>query len=257
MSLPLTDDMTMMRSTALPPGGQETGEMIMTTRFKTFASCLATVVAACGVAPSASHAAISYQYMTDVTALSLLPGQTGSVNLYLVETVTDGTTSRLATEDGLSSAYVGVTYTPPATPLASPTTIFSVAANVGDFNDIAGPDQFVAGDHASGFIREYVDIAQPTGPAGVLLSPGVRQVFLGSVVVLGGSSGGTTTFTVADDPITNDTVTIDGYATPIDAGSITPASFDVTVLVPEPASVVTGGVMVLYAITLRRHRSGR
>jgi hypothetical protein len=190
--------------------------------------------------------------MTDVTAMSLLPGQTGSVNLYLVETVTDGSTSRLATEDGLSSTYVGVTYAPPVTPLASPSTIFSVAANVTDFNDIAGPDEVVAGDHTSGFIREYVDIAQPTGPAGVVLSPGVRQVFLGSVVVVGGSSGGTTTFTVGDDPVTNDTVTISGFANPIDAGAIIHASFDVNVLVPEPASVLLAGIIALYPLAGRR-----
>lgn len=233
--------------------------MTMSTQPKMFTLSLALAVACAGLAgvgSSAVQAAVSYKYATDITALNLLPGESGSVNLYLVETTTDSSTSRLANESGLSSAYVGVTYVPPGVPLASPSTISSISADTAIFNDIAGPDEIVAGDHLSAFVREYVDIAQPTGPSGTLIGPGIRHVFLGTVVVLGGNSGGTTTFQVGDNPITDDTVTIDGYANPLDAGgAIAPATFTVTIPVPEP-TIGTACILLapgLMAARRRRH----
>lgn len=233
--------------------------MTMTKQLKTLTLSLVAAAVFCVPFGSTTTAfgAVTYKYATDVTALNLLPGQLAAVNLYLVETTTDASTSQLVSESGLSSAYVGVAYvTPPGSPLASPSTINSIAANVSLFNDIVPPDAIVAGDHTSAYIREYVDIAQPTGPTGDAdpAAAGVRQVFLGTVVVLGGTSGGTTTFRVGDDPVTDDTVTVDGYLTPLDASAaIAPASFTVTIPIPEPtaAAVVT---LISCVATARRRR---
>jgi hypothetical protein len=179
----------------------------------------------------------------------------------LVETVTGASVSRLVSEEGLSSAYVGVAYVPAPSPVVGHATITGLAANTADFNDIAGPDLAVAGDQNSGYVREYVDIAQPTGPSGTVVGAGVREVFLGSVTVVGGSSAGVTTFQVADDPVTNDIVTIDGYATPLDApvggvSAIAPATFTVTANVPEPITALPAVAVLLGLMRNRPSRRG-
>ena len=194
---------------------------------------------------AAAQAAIDFRYATDLDAITLMPGETASVSLYLVETTTAGTESRLVAESGLSSASVGVYYVPPSTPLASPATVRAIAANSVEFNDPAGAQELVSPDYASATLREFVDIFDPSGPTGTPGSiPGVRTVFLGTATIQAGNSEGVTTFSIADIPVTNDTVTIDNFASPLDP-LILPATLSVTVLVPEPASAAALGLFVL------------
>lgn len=211
---------------------------------------LMTAVAAAAWLAPAAHAAIQFNYATDVASVTLAPGETRSVALYLVETVTGGTPSRLATEDGLSSASVHVAYVPSA--LADPSFIGSISANTTDFNDPVAPEEFVAGDSRSAHIREYLDISAPSGPMGTD-SAGVRQVLLGTVTVVGGLSDGVTTFEVRDIPVTNDTVTVSGFAAPLDP-DILSTSFSVTVVVPEPASVLTCATLTAGLLAARKRR---
>jgi hypothetical protein len=166
------------------------------------------------------------------------PGAPVTVDLFLVEHVTNGTPSRLVAEHGLSSSAYNVAVDLPTSSFAGHSLVTSVSANTTDFNEPLGPELFVAADHDSAHVRQLVDIAQPTGPVGADDGAGSRSVYLGSVTVTAGPTPGTTTFLIADIPGTEDTFTIDLSASDAVDPAIAPTSFQVTVLVPEPAFFV-------------------
>lgn len=194
--------------------------------FKT-TSCF-TVAAACSMS---AWADVTYSYGVSTSLLELAPGATGEVELYLIETTTGDSISRLVDEDGLNSAQVSVLLT--GTAPSDPAILTDAIANESEFNDLFGPTIGISPTSVS--IYEVLDIEELTGPTGTDLGGGVRSVLLGSVTITAGSVvGETTSFSVEDDGLFDDTVTLLGID-PIDP-LIAATSFDVTV-VPEPASL--------------------
>lgn len=217
--------------------------------FRSVAIAAAVTLAAFGGGRTASGAVI-YTYVADVSNVTLSPGQVSSISLYLVETTTGGSTSALVSEEGLFGSYVDVTYLPGVPSLASPSFISGLSPNTTDFNDPSSPESSLS--PAFAYLRQITDVLAPSGPTGTEISPGVRQVYLGSVTVTGGTSGGVTTFRVGDDPAHNDTLTFDGAA-PIDVTpGIVSTTFTVTIPVPEPTAAAMVWLLGCAAITRRR-----
>src|SRR3954465_11387848 len=137
-----------------------------------------------------ARASTSYSYVTDVPQISLQPGQTGSVKLYLLETLSAGSSSIINTDGGLSRASLRIRREPSAP--AGSATLGALTYNSTDFSGASMPP--------AGGVQSPTEIAfTETGPL-VGDSPktgnsggnpaNVRQgaVYLGSVQVIGGTN---------------------------------------------------------------------
>lgn len=237
-------------------------------KFAALSAVAALGFAACGSA----NAAVVYSYVTDQNSYNA-SGPTVTVNLYLKETLTDGSTSFLATDNGLSAFAVLVKQSANGLP-PSASFISSVATDATDFPLFNGPStsfKSAAGDRAQ--LGGSIDVAATMGvePGNVggtvagntVASPSIaNEIFLGHIVVTVGQ--GVTTFTVgALDPVNGtNTVTkanvfdldtgLDGDGNPVTSYTgvgTTTTSFTVS---PEPASLGVFAVGGLLALRRRR-----
>ena len=200
--------------------------------------CLASLICLSLADNTVARGNYAYQYLLSQPSYTTAPGGSVLVGVSLQERVTDGSTSRLAT-DGLFSAGVRVTFGSgsAAQVLAATDITFNSA-----FNSTFQTRIVNAGVSAE--LTESVDFASPA-LLGSALGGGVYQVFLGSFrFTVGSVAGQTTTITAVDIPGMTDTLTGAGLA--LDA-LIQPASATITTTsnvatVPEPASLILLGL---------------
>lgn len=214
----------------------------------------------------------SYFYKADQNSYTVAPGNNLTVNLFLQEVNSDGSTnSLLADEHGLSYAGVSVQMFSGS----NQTTITSASPNTGipptGFDD---PSSTATVNANSATITENTD-GVPFGSdiVGVEAGPqvnGVSQVFLGTVTIHASSvPGQTTVFTAGvanpdfGSTLTNDSAyDLDDNSDPLNpAGSGTlyssaaPTNFRITTT-PEPTSLALFALAAL-ALTKRPGREGR
>ncbi len=207
-----------------------------------------------------ANATVMYSYVSDQANYSVLYGQTVTVNVYLKETLTQGSTSLLnsAHENGLYSASFAVTAA--SNVLPSPSVVTGAAADSAEFD---GGSSFTVASHTS--TTAHVNNSQGLSPdaagvqlgnqptlAGAVTTP-ANEVFLGTITITAGYSIAATTFNLGELNLSHgNTITYaDDYD--LDKNSANPAysgvgtaitSFTVTAT-PEPCAVVVfllGGV---------------
>jgi MYXO-CTERM domain-containing protein len=209
-----------------------------------------------------ANAAVSYSYTTDQTDYAATPGQALNVKVYLLETLTGGSTSVVNADGGMLG--VGVKGTKTAGP-AGASTLGAVTLNGTDF---AGPTNKEEG--AAGF-RLTEAIAAAAGTPGVqtgntggnAANAKASSVYLGSVAVTAGTDPGATTFQLLPyDNLGGNSLTLNNFydvdfssANPAFTGaSGNPTSFTVTVTaVPEP-TFAAAALVLGAAGALRRRR---
>jgi len=212
-------------------------------------------VAACVLAlGSPARAALSYAFAFEAPLVQALPGQTVQIDVFLVETFTDGDSSLIADENGLSGAEVTVTRDAVGG-LTDPARIIGADNNIGPTTDPTAFDSDRLG--VSVTPPEFAQLLpfdlSDAAVYGTLAAPGVREVLLGTISIEAGLVvGEVTTFTASDDPNFDDTAT----ATATDLGDgaidgdfgIDPDAVAVEVIIPEPttlALVALGGVALI------------
>lgn len=217
---------------------------------------------------SAARAQITYQYVTDQT--SYTPNASGNVtvSLFLQETVTGTSTSLLASVGGLFSGGIYVTKTG-VNGTATISTINKNTAFGGNLSSQAAATQ----------ARLLEDVGtSPTGVMGTVVSPGVTQDLLGTIVLNAGTSA--TTFAVEPYKFAptnfggsgfdgNTLTNTNGFD--VDVTSTNPAytgadtfngptafSFTVAAAVPEPSSMILSGLaggLMIAGVGYRRHKA--
>jgi hypothetical protein len=193
---------------------------------------------------------VSFSFVWGQDVVSVEPLAKIAVPLYLREVVTGGSASLLLSENGLGSAGVSVTRQPmlPSSPARIAPN--GVGVNTVDFFDssdpVFGPEIFISG---SGDLGRFLVFTRNAGVTGEVVSPGVRQVLLGTIEFIGGSvDGQTTVFTAGDyEAFSSDTVTWQNFLT-LD-GAITPSTVHVQTVVPSPAA---GALLMGLAFASRR-----
>jgi hypothetical protein len=199
-------------------------------------------------APAPAGAAVTYDYTVSTSTLALAPGQTGTVNVFIRETVTGGESSRLVAENGLSQAQVTVQRGTLAG-LTEPAGITGFTRNTAGF----GGSPFDASNLPGTVdVTQFVSLGATSGPTGA--STGGVVHLLALSVQAGNTVGEVTTFDVRDNPSFDETLTFAN--TKLD-GLLQPTSFTVTVVpVPEPGALgLIGGAFGL--ALLRRRRTTR
>jgi hypothetical protein len=209
-------------------------------------ACWATI----GLATS--QAAVDYRYITDQTTYSGLSGSLVTVNLYLQETVTAGSSSIIFDDGGLFGAAVIVTRINSGNAAIYGSSLanndFKIAPNTAPSPIGFGPvptivSQEPATASQSGLIvNADVPGNGADGPKFADGSPGVRTVLLGTLNISVGTKS--TTFIVGSYGPTNATVTQKGtdldVTTPAYIGAAEPVgglfTFKVNVI-PEPSSM--------------------
>lgn len=193
------------------------------------------LVAVLALAGTSARADYSYSFAVDQSSITLLPGETTTVNVYLVETVSNGDAPRLTDPaDGLLSAGVRLDFG-----VGAPVQVLAV----GDIT--AGPDftspfniADLPGDGTAG-LYEFVDFG--AAPAlGTVISPTSSRVLLGSFLLTGVSIGSAFDIKVMDfTPDLVETITAQGISLDDPTTNIAAARIHVTGsrAVPEPASV--------------------
>ncbi len=216
-------------------------------------ACWATV----GLA--VSHAEVDYRYVADQTSYAGLPGSLVTVNLYLQETVTAGSTSLIFDGGGLFGAAVVVTRINTGDAAiygSSPVdNDFKIAPNTAASPIGFGPvptivSQAPATASQSGLIvNADVPGNGADGPKFTDGGPDVRKILLGTLNITVGSK--TTVFAVSDYGPTNATVTQMGTDLDVSASTHTGASepvagiftFRVVNVIPEPTSMALCGLL--------------
>jgi hypothetical protein len=215
---------------------------------------LLIVAAWSGAICQSSYADIDFSFGTDQDHYDVSVGGSVPVQVYLYETVTGEDSSLLVAEDGLFQAQVTIERSG-AVP-TDPAILFDYTPNTAEFDDAWSPEEN-AFTESELDLTQFVDIDSIIGPTGVDLDGGVRRVWLLTATVQGGDVlGETTTFSVLDNPLFEDTFTFLGpdVLDPL----IASAGFTVTT-VPEPSSVLLLlqlGALCGIACWRRRRRGG-
>jgi hypothetical protein len=145
------------------------------------------------------RADITYQYVTDQTSYSAGAGQSVTVQLFLQETLTAGSSSLILAENGLFGAGVFVTRS--GSVPSNPTLIAGPIAP----NQAAIPNGFGTGGAASqvpattttaGILEGVALGVVNSGPTGTAVNPNVRDVLLGTLTFTAGAAGTSTQFTI-------------------------------------------------------------
>ena len=202
------------------------------------------VTAALAMFAGQARADVLYSFVTDQAAYDVAADGTVSVDVYLQETLTGGSSSELVAQNGLFSFDVAVdVMSAPIDPAAVTASAVNADFN-GEVNNV--PPMIVIANRDFGF-------SEPDGVQPTMIDATTYRVLLATFTIEGGSLlGETTSFSVADyeNPLTQgadeNTLYWDNIAAtnPLDA-VIGAGSFDVTV-VPEPASMsllALGGLM--------------
>jgi hypothetical protein len=157
-------------------------------------------LSACAILTSPGRGDILYQYVTDQTSYSAAAGGTVTVQLFLKETLTLGSTSLINAEGGMFAGSVGLQQT--GSVPANPTIISSISTNQnpigvgGGFGPDSGLNQTnVASDGTNAALIQTVDplsLVFGIGP-----TPDANgKILLGTVTLTAGAAGTTTTFSV-------------------------------------------------------------
>jgi hypothetical protein len=222
------------------------------------------------VGAATARAAVSYSYVADQPTYSYEVGSSTTVRLYLLETLTGGSTSLIQQDGGLTGGAMRVLRVP-----GPPDQ-----ANLGTFTynavDFSGPSDTPG-------IQTASQIAfRETGPLqGAQVMPGNSggnaanampgAIYLGSVTISGGTPGLNTFSLSRYDPNTangsGDTITsthsydldVLSSANPAYTGTASsPTSFTVNVVpgpgIPEPGTGAAAGVAIAMALLRRRRR---
>jgi hypothetical protein len=211
-------------------------------KLKLLPCLLVTVVLA--IFAGQARADLVYSLVTDHATYNVAADGAVSVDVYLQETLTGGSSSGLVAQNGLFSFDVAVDV---ASAPSDPAAVTASAVNPG-FNGVVNnvPPMIVIADR---------DLFELDGVQPTMIDATTYRVLLATFTIEGGSLlGETTTFSVADytNPLTpgadENTFYWDDIAAtnPLDA-AIVAGSFDVTVI-PEPASMsllTLGGLMAL------------
>jgi hypothetical protein len=185
-------------------------------------------------------------------------GGSVNINVYLEETVSGGSLSLLATENGLYSAQLTVNREAPPPTDAASIAGFSINPAFNDTNLPPGPpapDVTFTDSQLNGLL--LVNFFDGSGPPGVVdpINSNIRRVHLLTLnVQTEAVQGVTTKFTVLDDPTAFLTSTF--FFTSLDQNppyGIGPWPFEVSTAIPEPSTVamllslggVCGGIFVL------------
>jgi hypothetical protein len=226
------------------------------------------VAAFCGMIASAAHGSIVYSYGTDSPTYTGSAGSTVQVQLYAVETLTNGTLSLIVADVGLNGAGSEILRSG-----SGQAAMTAMALNTTDFNGGSALSTLSITGPKTDF-TENVSLAAATGPTGTTTATG-RRVFLGTLTITLPSAAGTTNFTIGKNPagagstvtFTN-TYNLDANGSSTDAQYGGPGStaadgnvyswtgvnsaltsFSVTVpAIPEPASLgllASAGLLVL------------
>jgi hypothetical protein len=207
---------------------------------------------------------VAYHYVTDQNAYSVAPGGSVSVPVYLFESLTPGSASVVAGDQGLegAGAMISRTGAVPSDP-AKPTDF---TYNTADFGGLTAFTVNPAGSSAS-FV-EAVDNSAPAGPSGVAVAGGNLE-FLGAFTISAGSQllpDQVTQFSLGKRVGVGNTITYGNFYD-LDQTSVSPAytgvgatqtTFTVTVSsdsAPEPSSL--GLFAAASLLTLRTRRPPR
>lgn len=207
-----------------------------------------------------ARADVDYRYITDKTFYLVAPGNKATVSIYLQETVTGNSTSRIFSDGGLFGAAVMVTrvdgtgtiYGSPISGLND----FKIAGNVAPSPAGFGPiptiqEQIPATPTQAGLvINADVPGGVADGPKFSSGGPGIRTILLGTVNVSGGNFSTTyrvTTYGGASNTITQTgtdldfgTQVLNGYT----GAAVSPlGAYSFIVSVPEPGSVSLCGLL--------------
>ncbi|MDB5354081.1 MAG: hypothetical protein JWN24_534 [Phycisphaerales bacterium] len=132
-----------------------------------------------------AHAGISYSYVSDKTNYVGLPGGTVTVELYLKETLTGGSTSFLASDGGVAFMTVVAKRLPNAFPDQPAPYIQNVAPNVVDFPFFTTfSNRSAAGDMAEITGAPPIGSGVFVGNSGGGAAPAISdEVYLGSLTI--------------------------------------------------------------------------
>jgi hypothetical protein len=228
----------------------------------------------CAILTSPGRGDITYQYVTDQTNYNAVAGASVTVQLFLRETLTGGSTSLINEEGGMFAGSVGLQQT--GTVPANPTIISSISTNT---NPIGvgggfGPDGIglnqtnLSSDGSNAALIQTVDIFSFLSGQGP--TPDANgKILLGTMTLTAGAAGTTTTFSVtslvnssSSNPLSGppdggegNTISItnlwdldsdnngtqNGPPVYFGANDIS-NTFTVVVAVPEPSSLLLGGL---------------
>jgi hypothetical protein len=240
---------------------------------------LATLV---GLGLNGAQASISFKYVTDQTApiVASAAGQVSTVNFYMQETVTAGSTDQIAAEGGIfgmgifinksagdASATLGQ-INPNATILATPgnqdhfTIAITAASSISRSPTNPNSQGVTVGSDRAGPPTLDFSTSTPTGQGAAAnttpTGPGTFYFYLGSVNVTSGNAGTSTTYALESyknfTGVDGNTLTWAG--TDLDAvsggagtnGSSNASTFTITTqaaAVPEPSSMLLCGLAAL------------
>lgn len=215
------------------------------------------VLSGVGFAAAPAPAALSYAFAFEAPTVEVLAGESIDLGVYLVETFTDGDTSRIVDDGGLFGAQVTIERGDVAG-LADPAELINAVNN-------DGPD-----DDPEAFDDSFLPVVAPPDSADLLLADSfdvtvigeavdadTRRVRLGTIsIVAGAVIGETTTFVASDDPAFDDTLTLFGVDAIDAAPGIAPGSVDVTVIIPEPSTLALAALASLTLIRRGRRTVG-
>jgi hypothetical protein len=212
------------------------------------------------------NAEVTYSYVAEKPVYVGAPGSTIAINIYLKETLTNGSTSFIASDGGLRD--FGTLVTEVGGP-ASPSKLSGAFANTSDFPVFSNsPFDFVDSNGDTGQIygsaafNPGILVKNTGGGTAPALDDGV---FLGHFNVVVGSPGPTTFSLGALDPVyggstvtKNDLydldVQVDGNFYPTNLFTGVGTSTTTFVVVPEPSSLAVFGAGCL-ALLVRSRRS--
>jgi len=182
---------------------------------------------------AAARGSVTFDFVAGQPSYTVAPGGSTPVQVFLRETLSQGSVSTLAAEDGLFSAVAQAART--GTLPSAPATITGASANPANFDgqDLSSVNS--GGVQAiTGGSRAFADA---DGTPIIVDSANVRRVSIGTfTLTAGGVPSQTTTFQLADRPDRDDTLTWTN-GTILDP-QIAPTTFDV-VTTPEPSAALT------------------
>ena len=226
-------------------------------------------------APATARASITYQYVSDQTSYNVNVGSTITVNLYIQETLTGGSTSLIVQDGGMFAAAIGVNRST-GTAAANITAIKENTGAPWTSGSFAfGADNFTAGTAQLG-----VQSPGFLGTASNINPDSTGKILIGTLTITGAAAGtntfnltqyntggGNTVTAGASNPTSGSAFDLDftNNNSPATGGqppatysgaNDNPFSFTVVVAaVPEPSSMVLCGLAVVggaYSVYRRR-----
>lgn len=195
---------------------------------------------------------VQYQYVTDASSYTVDVNTSLAAQVFLQETVTDGSNSILVSEDGLFGAGLSVSRSS-----SLPTSPASITGVLG--NSSFDGDQIPNFTSSNATLLEVISVSAANGVQPVDMGSGIRRILLGSVTIAAGSAPGeTTSFTLAKyNDLNTNTITnsnlydldVTQTSTPAYSGANSSTFAVTTTAIPEPSTALALG---LIGLALRR-----